>query len=795
MGASAAVRGTRILDLSDSAAGAYATRVLGGAGAEVVVGEAPGGSALRGAPPLILVDGETRSAAWEYLTGFKTVAEVAPGDRVEVAGEFDAVVVGSDAPAGIEELATELRSAHPDLVVAAVTPYGLDGPQAGWRAGPLEHWALGGQMALNGEPDRAPIPGGGAWASHLVGANAAVAVQAALLQPVGGRGCLVDVSVQQALASAHQWSISMFTHTGTVKVRAGNRHGEMHHPLNLYECSDGWVCIAAASYNQWEGLCIAIDRVEWLADDSLASAAVRYDRADELDEQITAWTRQHTMAEAVAICQEHFCPAGPVGELASTLDHEQLAHRGYWQQRPDLGPTAKVPGVPFRTEPTPQPNRFQERSWNLNERFAPLAGVRVVELTISWAGPLAGRLLADLGADVVKVEHPTSRGVAVLPPDPDAEPEPWDWGELPPPVVRNGIYPNAEPGDEWWNRMSLWNKMNRSKRSLCLDVKSEGGREVFERLVATADIVLNNYSPRGVRSLGIHQDDLRRIKPNLVTISMSGFGSTGPGAEAVSWGPILDAASGLAATTGYADSGPYKQGLAFPDPVGGLHGASAVLAAWEEHCRTGDAVHVDLSQLETLLCVAGDQVLETSLTGKSPERRGARSAVYAPAGVYGGARDDRWLTLTVYDEDDWARLAVLVPGLDRPDWKDVVRRRADHDEIDGLIGAWTSGFEPFAAVRVLQEAGLAAAVVATNKDIVEDPQLAARGFMVTLDQHACGPWPYPGSHFLVDGEGLPVRPVSPLGGDNDDVLAELGYPPADTASLAEAGTIATAPPW
>ena len=418
----------------------------------------------------------------------------------------------------------------------------------------------------------------------------------------------------------------------------------------------------------------------------------------------------------------------------------------------------------------------------------------MIELTISWAGPLAGRFLADLGAEVIKVEHPTSRGVAVVPPDPNAAPPAWTWGELPPPELRNGIYPNAEPGQEWWNRMSLWNKMNRSKRSLCLDIKGPGGREVFQRLVAGADIVLNNYSPRGVRSLGIDHETLRAIKPDIVTVAMSGFGATGPGAEAVSWGPILDAASGLAASTGYPDSGPYKQGVAYPDPVGGSHGAAAVLAAWWEHRRSGEAVHVDLSQLETLLSVAGDQLLEASITGLAPPRRGARSPNHAPAGVYRCAGADRWLALTVHDDDDWRRLGSVVPGLDRPDWVTIEQRHRDHDAIDVVIEAWARTRSPHDAMTELQTAGVSAALVATNQDLVEDPHLGARGFVVTVDHPAAGPGRFPGSPFLIDGEPLPIRPVSSLGADNDDLLAQMGYGPDDRARLADSGTIATAPP-
>ena len=262
----------------------------------------------------------------------------------------------------------------------------------------------------------------------------------------------------------------------------------------------------------------------------------------------------------------------------------------------------------------------------------------------------------------------------------------------------------------------------------------------------------------------------------------------------MSWGPILDAASGLAATTGYPDSGPYKQGVAYPDPVGGSHGAAAVLAAWWEHRRTGRAVHVDLSQLETLLAVAGDQILEASITGRAPARRGARSSHCAPAGVYRCAGDDRWVALTVYDDADWDRLADLIAPLGRPEWTALEDRCRDHDAIDAAIEDWTGERSPREAMTRLQAAGLAAAIASTNEDLVEDPQLAARGFLVTVDHPAAGPGRFPGSPFLVDGDPLPVRPVSSLGADNEAVLTELGFTPAEVAELARAGTIATAPP-
>ncbi len=421
--------------------------------------------------------------------------------------------------------------------------------------------------------------------------------------------------------------------------------------------------------------------------------------------------------------------------------------------------------------------------------YRPLEGIRVVELTVAWAGPLAGRILAELGADVVKVEHPTSRGLAQGS-SAGYDPAPWEWGTLPPPEVRNGTYPRNDPGARWWNRLGYFNKINRGKRSLCLDVKAPGGQAVFDALVRRADLVLNNYSPRGVLSLGIDHPTLRKLNPNLVTVDLSGYGHRGPGAEQVSWGPILDASSGLAATTGYPDSGPYKQGLAFPDAVGGLHGAFAAMTALWEHELTGGPVHVDVSQQETLLGLGGDLLLEASVTGVDPPRRANRSALYAPQGLYRCAGDDEWLALTVEDDGDWTRLVGVIgdAGLDG-----IVDRHADHDRIDESITAWATSRTKQDAAAQLQAAGLAAAPVNTNKDLFEDPHLAARNFFVDLE-HDGETFGFPGFPIHFGAGDVDIRPTPALGQHNVEVLTELGWSGSQIAELDASGTIATSPP-
>jgi crotonobetainyl-CoA:carnitine CoA-transferase CaiB-like acyl-CoA transferase len=430
-----------------------------------------------------------------------------------------------------------------------------------------------------------------------------------------------------------------------------------------------------------------------------------------------------------------------------------------------------------------------------------LDGIRVIELSVAWAGPLAGRFLGDLGAEVIKVEHPTSRG-GHLPDDPSLRErdgiDDWTWGTLPGPIFRSGIFPDAEPGDQPWNRQGVFNKMNRNKRSLCIDLKRPGGREVFDRLVAKSDVLLNNYSPRGVRSLGIDYDSLAGINPNIIAVSMSGFGATGPDQARVSWGPMLESQSGLAATTGYPDRGPLKMGAALPDPMGGVHGAFAVLAALSERDRTGKGMNVDVSQLEAYASVGGEIYVAASLTGQAPARRGNRSLHHAPQGVYPCTGDDAWIAITVASDDEWTALVSVIgdDSLCDPELTSVAARFDRHDELDKTIAAWTCGHDKFDLTQRLQRAGVTAFASMTNKDIVEDAHLAARGFMVEWDQPAVGVRKYPG--FPIHFSALPpvtMRPCPVLGQDNHYVLADvLDTPAAVIAELERNGVVADAPP-
>ncbi|MFN0026927.1 MAG: CaiB/BaiF CoA transferase family protein [Acidimicrobiales bacterium] len=422
-----------------------------------------------------------------------------------------------------------------------------------------------------------------------------------------------------------------------------------------------------------------------------------------------------------------------------------------------------------------------------------LNDVRVLEFSVAWAGPMAGRWLGELGADVIKIEHPTSRGLA-LSNGMVADPE-WQWGELPSPALRNGIFPNNDPGEDWWNRLGYFNKINRTKRSLCLDLKAPGGWDVFAELVRRADVVLNNYSPRGVKSLGIDHPSLRAINPRIVTVDLSGFGATGPEYDQVSWGPILEGASGLAHATGYADSGPYKQGLALPDAVGGLHGTVAILAALWERELTGEAVHVDVSQLETYLQFGGELALAASL-GVPPPRQGNRRADLAPQGVYPCRGSDQWIAITIPHDDAWARLVSVSADAALADgrWTRVAQRLADHDEIDRAMAAWTAEHDAHALMARLQAVDIPAGMVMANADLASDAHLEARGFMVQLDHPGAGSLGFPGFPVHFDRWTPTVRATPTLGQHNEEILRWLGYEAPAIDALRASGTITETPP-
>jgi crotonobetainyl-CoA:carnitine CoA-transferase CaiB-like acyl-CoA transferase len=805
------VRDLRVLELAGSVAGAYCGRLFAATGGDVVLVEAPGGAPNRSRGPWITTpSGERVSTTHHYLDAGKrsvVLDEPAIGDAFRWA---DVVVSSCDGdPAAARCLHDRVAAADPSTVHVVLSGFGLTGPYASWRHSPLIDWAAGGYAYLTGEPGREPLQGGGPWAAYLHGVWAAVGAAAAAMHAARtGEGQLVDIGAMEAVAAGHQWTLTMYTHTGGVKGRWGRRFGESFHPMGLYQAGDGgWFSVGAASREQWDHFCITTDAVHLMADDALYAAAERFERADEVDAAIAPWRASHTAVEAVEALQANRVPASIAHDFTQVLDSEQVVARHAIAARPDLGPTVRGPERPFRIgEPGPvapppstgaDTEAFVAALGALDDRARPaiaLSETRLLEIGIAWAGPLAARTLGDLGVDVVKIEHPLGRGLGAG--TGTVENSTWRWGELAPPAIRAEIFPLTEPGERRWNRMGTWNKMNRSKRSLCLDAKPSEGAAVLDALIADTDLFVHNMTPRGARSLGVAPERLAQLNPRIASVAMTGYGETGPMSTHSSWGPMLEAYAGFSNATGYSGEPPLRVGIAFPDAVGGMHGAFVLLATLWERELLDDAVHVDMSQLETLMSFAGESFLAASADGVAPPRHGNRSQDHAPQGVYRCDGADAWVAVTVEGDEEWAALVRLVgdPALVDLAGADLAARTAAHDVIDGVLSRWTRSRSPLVAAKELQARRIAAAPTFTNRDLVLDEHIAARGFIVSWDHPDVGVQRFPGFPIHFARTPVTVGPAPALGADNRAVLRELGCSDEQIDALEAAGIITETPP-
>lgn len=414
----------------------------------------------------------------------------------------------------------------------------------------------------------------------------------------------------------------------------------------------------------------------------------------------------------------------------------------------------------------------------------PLEGVRVLDLTRVWSGPLAARLLADLGAEVIKVEGPRERA---------------GFRRLPPEAVKMvGLYPEGELGQRPWNRNGTFNDFSRNKLGLTLDLNTPQGIDVLKRLVSISDVVMDNYSPRVMPQFGLDYPALREINPSIIAISMPGFGQSGPYRDYVAYGTTLEPFTGLCSLAGYRGGPPQLSANTYPDPVAALNAAGAILLALWHRRRSGQGQFIDLSQAEGATCLIGDAILGYQMTGRLPERMDNRHPSMAPHGCYRCRGEDRWIAITVSSEEEWA---ALRRAMGEPPWASdqrfaaAVSRWHHQDELDRLIEGWTSGHEHQELMHKLQEAGVPCGAVLDAQELVTDPHLRARGFFWEIDHRDTGPRLYAGLPIRLSlTPGSPRMPAPSYGEHNEHVLKRLlGMSDAELAQLARGRVIASSP--
>jgi crotonobetainyl-CoA:carnitine CoA-transferase CaiB-like acyl-CoA transferase len=411
----------------------------------------------------------------------------------------------------------------------------------------------------------------------------------------------------------------------------------------------------------------------------------------------------------------------------------------------------------------------------------PLAGLRVIDWSLYWAGPYLGMMLHDLGAEVIKVESPANF-------DP----------------MRTVIDVNRYVGEkarpmtpqERQNVNQHFNEWNRGKLSLAVDLADERGRQVILKLAAKSDIFIENHRPGAKAKLGIDYEDVKAVRPDVIYVSISGFGQTPPERDAMALGAPVELPSGLFWLNGYRDDErPAKTGFSYGDPAGALAALSATLLAVLARRRGGEGRFIDVAMRDALSFGIGAAFVDRSMNGAERARRGNRHPVFAPQGVYRCAGDDEWVAISVRDDADWAGLGR---ALGSPEWhadaslETAEGRRARHDDIDDRIEEWTSGRGPREAERALQEAGVPAAAALDFRQLWHDPQLNARGAFQEVEHPAFGVEVRATSQW---GRGKLPQPIDMpapcFGQHNREVLTQfLGMAAKEVDELERAGVLA-----
>ncbi|SNT58506.1 Crotonobetainyl-CoA:carnitine CoA-transferase CaiB [Actinomadura meyerae] len=412
----------------------------------------------------------------------------------------------------------------------------------------------------------------------------------------------------------------------------------------------------------------------------------------------------------------------------------------------------------------------------------PLSGVRVLEFTTAWAGPFAGRCLAYLGADVIKVEAP-------------GHPDSWRG------TRRGGApiyYPESEPGEDPQNRSVLFNSQNLDKRSLALDLKQAGAMDVMHDLVRRSDVLLANFTPGVLDRLGIGRRDLARVNDRIIVVEMPAFGPGGPSSSHQGMGKTMEPAAGMTSLMGYPDGMPVLTGPALMDPVGGLNAVAAVVSALELRERTGRGSQVLVPQVEAAASWIGEYILEQVETGSTWAPDGNHVPYAAPHGAYPCAGEDEWVAIAVRDDRQWRALCTTLGahGLaDDPAFRRLDDRRSAQELIDAVLAELTREHDKAVLAERLQAAGVPAAPVLGGDEIAESPAMRECGMVVDLDHAAVGRRAYSALAFRHSRTPGSHRRAAPLFGEhNDEVLRDLlGYDAGRVAALRGAGAVADAP--
>jgi crotonobetainyl-CoA:carnitine CoA-transferase CaiB-like acyl-CoA transferase len=778
----AALTGFRVVELAGSVAGEYCGKLLADFGAEVIKVETPGwGSPTRAMAP-VFGDGAGRegSALFAYLNTNKHSVEV---DVTSAAGALRLHELVGTADAVIDDRAVSWADRHPSVVFCSITPFGQGAAAEFENAKSINVFHASGwgyHTPSHANPARPPLQGPGRFlADYEAGLEAALCVASSLFGRMHtGSGEFIDISAQAVLVSRADCILGRFI-TGEVPADIHRGDFDQQGPASFFACADGFVYLYMTSGAHWLGVKTLLGDPEWLNafEDDWLEFSVTPEKVAEFQRGFAAWVRDFAKETASDQAQRLGVPLVPVNGATDLHQSPQYRHRGFFQvvQHPVLG-AATYPTVPYAFSASPAeitsaaPALGQHTAAVLerlgaldtprvppavksaqlkppkNPRGGPLQGVRVVELTKVWAGPYAGKLLALLGAEVIKVETAAS-----------------------PEEMR------AYGGTDI-NHAPFFLSINPEILSVDFDIKSPEGMAGLRELIARSDVVINNLRPGAMERQGLGYAQLHEIKPDIISVSIKMWGNDGPLGHQTGYAPCFAALAGLASLVGYRGGPPLGASMRYGDSTVGAAAAYAAVVALLHRERTGVGQFVDVSAVETLSSLIGDRLLEQSLSGKQLEPDGNNHPDMCPHGCY-PCSDDAWITVAVANDVEWQGLCdVLDAGrlVAEPRYATMGNRRGHTEALDVDLARLTREHDAEDLAHRLRAAGVPAGKSANTGDVIGDQRLWDRELYRFVSDHREGQRPVLGPSWRLTRNPAKISRGAPdLGEDTDYVLHEI----------------------
>jgi crotonobetainyl-CoA:carnitine CoA-transferase CaiB-like acyl-CoA transferase len=711
-GAMPLLAGFRVVQLGKGLAAAVAGRLFADVGAEISC-----------------IGGDRSTPLAEYLNGGKAEggdAALAAADLIVVEGRPAELRAQGRDPAA-------LRRKNATAAIVTIAPFGQTGPRADDPASDLTLlYASGIARLLTGQVDdlaEAPIRPIGLQSAFIGGIAAACAGMGA------GRGAIIDVSIEEALATMAMSELANAGLGGKARPRrrVGDGNGAT---VTILPASDGYAAISPREDRQWAAWLEVMGAPEWGRDPRFATKPERVANWDALHALMSEWSRQHKKQWIADAAQEAHVPSFPLREPEEQLASPQLAHRRFWRHATLGGKQVMAPSPPFGLSLVAGPSK------TLASGKLPLSGVRVLDFSWVIAGPTTTRYLAAMGAEVIKIEAP-GRG---------------------------------DPG----RTSELHTVLGQAKQGIVLDLKQPEAVAIARDLATRCDVLVENFATGVMDRLGLGAAELQALNPNLIYVSASGLGRTGPEAQAVAYGTLLQCYAGFAGLNRHPGIAP-RVGFAWLDPMCGLMLAFITAAGLWRRARDGAVARVDFSMIEAMLWTMAEPLLATQL-GRKPRPRGNDSDRYFPHGAWRCRGEDEWISLAVASEAEWRRLCEAIPALEPLSGWDLRQRQGRIAGIAGVLAGWAWRRGAAEAESELRRAGVPASALKRSVDLVQDAHLRVRGFW---DEHGRGVLP-----------GLPWRasfgraagPAPGLGADTDTVLRDvLGLSPDKIAELRASG--------